>query len=251
MKAVSVQAPADGFRFTSVAKTHAGARRSVNEDRILDRPQDGFWAVADGMGGHLAGDVAADRLVAALAAVEHGASGYACLADIVRQVEKVNEDLFRGDGGAAPATSGSTLVALLAHEGHYACLWAGDSRAYLWRGGRLTAITRDHSIIQELVDRGVVAEADRRGHPSANLVTRAVGADLKVQLDRRFAPLVEGDVFLLCSDGLTGCLDEGEIASTLQAADLDRAAELLIEAALQRRAPDNVSLILVSARQAG
>jgi serine/threonine protein phosphatase PrpC len=239
-----------GLVFRSAARTHAGMRRTVNEDRVLDRNDKGLWAIADGMGGHRAGDVAASTVIDAMAAVDHGPSGYSYLGDIVGAVERANAAIFAGRA-AQGGSSGSTLVALIAHEGHYACLWAGDSRAYLFRDGALAAITRDHSVVQQLVDRGDVPENRRRQHPNAHIITRAVGVDAQVELDRQFAAIAPGDIFLLCSDGLTACLDDAEIARGLAGGDLDAAADDLLRIALGRQALDNVSLILVRAEPGG
>ncbi len=232
--------------FQSVSRSHPGARRTLNEDRVLDRAGLGLWAVADGMGGHRAGDAAAAKLVEALDQVEHAASGYAWLAEVTRRVDTVNAELF-GDGEAAGSPSGATLVALLVHEGHYACLWAGDSRAYRLRDGVLTALTRDHSVVQQLVDEGALPASERNRHPRAHVITRAVGAGARLDLDKTFAQIAEGDVFLLCSDGLTGCVDDEEISQALRDAALPDAADHLLATALARHAPDNVSLILVRA----
>lgn len=236
--------------FRSVSKSHSGCRRRLNEDRVLDRPDLGFWAVADGMGGHEGGDVAASQLVEALAGIDHRASGYTRLTDIVREVGRVNSALFEREGSFGPVGGGSTVVALLAHEGHYACLWAGDSRAYLLRDGKFAPITRDHSIVQQLVDDGMVRESERRSHPSSHVVTRAVGATRQVELERRFAPIETGDVFLLCSDGLTACLEDREIAQILENGDPDTSADRMLDLALNRQAQDNVSLIVVVADDA-
>ena len=227
----------------SVSRSHPGLRRAVNEDRVLERPGDGLWAVADGMGGHREGDRAADRLIASLGAVEPGLSGYARLTEVARQVEAVNAELFGRGVGA-----GATLVALIAHEGHYACLWAGDSRAYRLRDGALSPITRDHSVVQELVESGALRAGERRGHPMSHVITRAVGAGREIELERRFAPIQPGDVFLLCSDGLTACLDDAELAQGVNPADLEASADALLAAALARGAPDNVSLVLAAPR---
>lgn len=228
----------------SAARTHAGRRRAVNEDRVLEHPESGFWAIADGMGGHDRGDVAAGRLVDALAGVRHGGSGFTRVADVSAAVEQVNAALFaEGRGGM-----GATLVALLLHDGHCACLWAGDSRAYRLRDGALQPLTRDHSHVQELVDAGALEEADRRGHPQAHLITRAVGAAPAIQLERRYDEVRPGDAFLLCSDGLTACLEPVEIADRLDPHDLDGSADALLAVALDRGAPDNVSFVLISGR---
>ena len=150
------------LRFMSSSITHVGSTRRLNRDSILERSETGLWAIADGMGGHRAGDVAASTVIDAMSAVEHGPSGYTYLADIVAAVEKANAEIFTGRAAEGAGASGSTLVALIAHEGHYACLWAGDSRAYLFRGGVLAPITRDHSLVQQLIDRGDVPENRRR-----------------------------------------------------------------------------------------
>jgi len=239
------------LRFRSAARTHAGLRRVLNEDRLLDHPGDGLWAVADGMGGHRSGDVAAARVVEALGALDASESGFGRLNDLVRAVSEVNAELFAqsADGpGASP--SGATVVALLAHERHFACVWAGDSRAYLLRDGAVAPITRDHSLVQSLIDDGRISAAERRRHPEAHIITRAVGAAAEIDLERRFAPIRPGDVFLLCSDGLTACVEDEELAGFMGRADLDAAAETLLAAALERGAPDNVSFVLVTAEAA-
>ncbi len=247
MSAAAVNLESPVLTFESVARTHAGMRRTVNEDRVLDHGDAGLWAIADGMGGHRAGDVAAGAVIDALASIDHGVSGYAYLADIIEAVERANQTIYAGQADENLPPSGSTVVALLAHEGHYACLWAGDSRAYRFREGRLTPITRDHSLVQQLVDGGQLAESQRKLHPNAHVITRAVGADAIVELEQRFAPINPGDVFLLCSDGLTGCLEDAELADALAGDDLQAVADGLLATALNRMARDNVSLVLVRA----
>lgn len=229
--------------YRSCARSDVGKRRAENQDRVLDRPEARLWAVADGMGGHAEGGRAAALVVGALAGVDHGASGYACLAEIERRVAAVNDRLFAE--GREGGRSGSTLVALLAHEGHVACLWAGDSRAYLLRDRALSRLTRDHSVVQELIDGGAIPEAARRDHPHANIVTRAIGGSAALALERRFLPVGPGDRLLLCSDGLTLCLGDAELAAALSAGALADAADALLAQALARGAPDNVSLVAV------
>jgi serine/threonine protein phosphatase PrpC len=142
---------------------------------------------------------------------------------------------------------GATFVALLVHDGHYACVWAGDSRAYLLRRGVLTQISHDHSVVQDLIDAGVLDEASRRRHPSAHVVTRAVGAGETLLLEQRFARVLPEDVYLLCSDGLTCCLDDREIAEILQGGPLEASIDQLVRAALLRGAPDNVTVLGITA----
>lgn len=240
---------ATSLHFFSASRSHSGRRRALNEDRVLDNSADGLWVVADGMGGLAAGEVAAMRLVEALGEAEQGLNSYARLNDLIGRVDKVNAALFEDQVSIGKPPSGATVVILLAQDGHYACLWAGDSRAYLARDGRLSLITHDHSLVQELIDAGALAEGQRQSHPNAHVVTRAVGVAPLVELDRRFAPLRAGDLFLLCSDGLNACIDDGEIAAALRDFELDEAADWLLATALDRGAPDNVSFVLARAEE--
>lgn len=234
-------------RFASAGRSHLGGR-PLNEDRILERPEVGLWAVADGMGGHQAGEVASAMVVDALGQVARFDSGYAYLTDVAAQLRGVNQALLdMGSNIPGRSVMGSTVVALIAHEGHYACVWAGDSRAYLFRGGCLTRITHDHSLVQEMVDSGALTAEQAHAHPRANVITRAVGVADPLQLERRHGAIEPDDVFLLCSDGLTGTMRDEEIEERLRAPDLDRAADDLLGLALGRGARDNVSLVLVRA----
>ncbi|HYD71600.1 MAG TPA: protein phosphatase 2C domain-containing protein [Candidatus Binatia bacterium] len=222
--------------------------RSLNEDAVLNRADIGLWAVADGMGGHESGEVASAAVVDALSGVSNFTTAYAFRDAAAQAMIEANAKLVELSAGRG--TMGSTVVALLVHEGHYACLWAGDSRAYLYRGGALKRLTRDHSVVQEMVDAGAITEDRARAHPRANVITRAVGARERLDVDSVFGPLQSGDRFLLCSDGLTGVVSDREIAEQMIRAPLEAAAERLIDQALARGAPDNVSLVLVAAEPA-
>jgi protein phosphatase/serine/threonine-protein phosphatase Stp1 len=138
----------------------------------------------------------------------------------------------------------TTVVVLLARTDHYACLWAGDSRAYLLRRGRLIQITHDHSLVQELVDAGTISAEDALHHPRANIITRAVGAvGEPLDLDKISDRLQPGDRFLLCSDGLSKIVPQGDLADLL--ARTETPAEHLVSAALERRADDNVTAVAI------
>jgi len=241
------KAQAVAFSCGSTALTDAGAHRAVNEDRLLAQPDCGFWAVADGMGGHAGGEAAAARLIASLELVQHDRPGFVRLSNVTRAVEDANAALF--EQAKTQGVSGATLVSLMVHDGHYACLWAGDSRAYRFRDRRLERLTRDHSMVQELIDSGALAEQDRHGHPIANVITRAVGAAGAISLEQNFGPLRDRDRFLLCSDGLTVCVSDNDIAETLASGGHVSAAERLMEMALRRGAPDNVSIIVVDVHE--
>lgn len=232
----------------SVSRTHVGKVRKLNEDSLLDRADVGLWAVADGMGGHQAGDVASNMIVDALKGVDDFSSGYAFMADARDTIQRVNRTLLARAAALSPgAVIGSTVVTLLMYDSHYACLWAGDSRIYLLRGDRFEQLTRDHSMIQELVDSGSINRAEARHHKRSNVITRAVGVTDSLALDMVQGEIAAGDVFLLCSDGLTGMLEDREIHQILASASLDAAADALIEATLDRGARDNVAVVLVRA----
>lgn len=236
------------FRFESVGRTDVGRVRALNEDRFVDRPAIGLWAVADGMGGHQAGEVASGMLAEALAAVETFDSGYAFLDNVHDAIERVNRALVNHAAISAPGTViGSTIVALIAFAGHYACLWAGDSRAYLLRGGRLEQITRDHSMVQEMIDSGALARRDAKSYGRSNIITRAVGVNDRLALDLHQGPIADGDIFILCSDGLTNMVDDHEIAASLRQNPTIAAADELISTTLARGAKDNVTVVIVRA----
>lgn len=240
--------PAPALSFTSVARTHVGRVRSSNQDRLLGRDGAALWAVADGMGGHQGGELAAGMVIDALAWLDLTGAGPARLDAVRISVDRVNSALIDAAAALPDAdTIGSTLVVLIAHRDHFACLWAGDSRAYLLRDGALVQITRDHSLVQALVDSGALSAAEAHGHPRANIITRAVGIDPRIALDSRHAAVVAGDLFLLCSDGLTSMLADAEIEAILREHASEAAADILIARALEQGGRDNVTLILVRA----
>jgi serine/threonine protein phosphatase PrpC len=237
------------FAFEAVERSHVGHVRKINEDRVYARTSIGLWAVADGMGGHQRGDLASTMLIDALDAIDPMNSGYAFLDGVQEAVQQVNRTLVAHARLSAPGTViGSTIVSLLAFGGHYACLWAGDSRGYLMRGSRLEQITRDHSMVQEMIDKGMLNRSDASRFGRSNVITRAVGVDDRLALDLHTGPITDGDQFLLCSDGLTNMVGDDQIAAVMAAgAGLDAAADELLRLALDRGAKDNVSLVLVRA----
>jgi protein phosphatase/serine/threonine-protein phosphatase Stp1 len=234
------------WRLLSHAATHAGAVRPRNEDALLDRPEIGLWVVADGAGGHGAGDVASAAIVAAMRAMPPGLSAAELLAQVRLRLTAVHQDLQEEAARRGPGRIlASTVVVMLARGEHFAMLWAGDSRAYLLRGGALTRVTRDHSLVQELVDQGALREEDAESHPQANVITRAIGAQGELELDKVSGRIAEGDRFLLCTDGLFKTMSEAEIAAMLGAgAD----AQAIVTEAVARGARDNVSAIGVDCR---
>jgi serine/threonine protein phosphatase PrpC len=236
-----------GYSFRSWAATHPGARRIHNEDSYVDRPDLGLWAVADGAGGHEAGEVAAVMIAEALAAIPPDLPAAALLSEVRRRIADTHCRLRAEAERRGPrAVIAATLVVVLARGDHFACLWAGDARAYLLRGGMLSQISRDHSLVQELVDAGRITAAEAEGHPRANIVTRAVGADLEeFELDKTTGSLAPGDRFLLCSDGVSKCLAEVELATLLGAPEGVPPPELLLAAALAHEAADNITAVAI------
>lgn len=234
-------------RFRSGAATHPGAVRDHNEDAFVDRPDLGLWAVADGAGGHDSGALAARTVAEALEAVPAGLPAAPLLALVRQSVGAAHEHLRREAAARGPdVTIASTVVVLIARDSHFACLWAGDSRAYLLRGGTLSQITRDHSLVQELVEAGAVAPEDAESHPRANVITRAVGAgDTPLELDKISAPLRAGDRFLLCSDGLCKTLAATALSDLLARPDGADMPDMLLQAALAQQARDNITAVTV------
>jgi serine/threonine-protein phosphatase Stp1 len=231
----------------SWAMTNVGAVRKHNEDNMLSRPDLGLWVVADGAGGHDSGEVASGMIVAELDRLPKHLSGAEVLSEVRLTMQRVH-DALRAEAASRGGDSmiASTFVSLILRDTHFACLWAGDSRAYLLRHGHLAQISRDHSLVQELVDSGNLPPEDAEHHPHANVITRAVGADSEIlELDKVIGQIEPGDRFLLCSDGLCKTLSEAEISSLLGAPDGVPPPELLIAAALAHRVNDNVTAVVV------
>lgn len=233
----------------SWATTHPGMKRKHNEDAYVDRPDLGLWAVADGAGGHDAGEVASGMIRESLEAIPNGLSASELLAEVRTRIESTHDALRTLAQQRGPdVIIASTVVVMLARNDHFACLWAGDSRAYLLRNGALQQITRDHSLVQELVEAGMIRPEEAEHHPRANVITRAVGADLDdFILDKVSGRIQVGDRFLLCSDGLCKTVPEGELASLLSDSAGSTPPEGLVAAALALNATDNVTAVAVEA----
>lgn len=229
--------------------TDVGRVRKLNEDSALDRGHEGLWVVADGMGGHSAGDLASQLIVNSLAKLE------LCddLGDLVERVEDtvvgVNERLY-AVANAHNQTSGSTVVILLARGRHAVTMWAGDSRLYRLRDGKLDQLTSDHTQIELYIERGLVERAAAKGHPSSNMVTRAVGVTDNLLMEMDMFELCAGDRFLLCSDGLDKHVHDPEIETLLQSGSPADAVRQLIDLTLERGAVDNVTVCVVEVASA-
>lgn len=233
-------------RFRSSAASHTSAARNRNEDSWVNRPDLGLWAVADGAGGHQAGDVASRIVADALEAIPSGLGAAELLAEARLRLGDAHRLMQRLAARRGPEVNlVSTIVVLLARDNNYACLWAGDSRAYLMRNGRLRQLTRDHSLVQELLDSGAITPVEAVQDPRRNVITRAIGGtDAAAELDKVTGLLRTGDWFLLCSDGLFKTVSESDL-NGLMATGGDAPAERLVAAALARQADDNVTAIAI------
>lgn len=232
-----------------VSRTHVGLRRKVNEDSILVRADRGLCAVADGMGGHDAGDVASRMVTEGLQRLPIVYGLDQLVEQATEALTNVNRQLIAlaaSDNG--DRTIGTTVVGLALADGQFRCFWAGDSRAYRLRGGQIVQLSRDHSLVQKLIDAGMLDPSGAEDHPNANIVTRAVGAAERLEIDTVGGDALPGDRFLLASDGLTRLVKDAEILGELSAPNADQAADRLIDMVLSRGAPDNVSLIIATLR---
>jgi serine/threonine protein phosphatase PrpC len=238
------------FACRSTGLSHVGRVRRLNEDAWLARPDLGLWAVADGMGGHRRGDLASRTIVEALGRLPPPTDAPAHLRAVEAALSGVHAVLHRVARDETGDVCGSTVAVLLAFERHFAVLWAGDSRVYRLRARRLERLTRDHSLVEELMASGRLDAEAARVHPLRNRITRAVGVEGPLLLERRQGELAAGDLFLLCSDGLTGHLDDETIAGHLAGQEPETAAVTLVEATLAEGASDNVTVVLVAVEEA-
>ena len=228
-----------------VSRTHVGLRRTVNEDSMLVRTDRGLWAVADGMGGHDAGDVASAMVTDALLRLPIVYGLDDLVESAIDALKRVNHELISlAASGHESRTIGSTIVGLAIADGQFRCFWAGDSRAYRIRGDQIIQLTRDHSLVQDLVNAGMLDPQEARNHPNANVITRAVGVVEELKIETANGDARSGDQFLLASDGLTRLVDDHELLTELTSKRPADAAETLIETVLSRGAPDNVSIII-------
>jgi serine/threonine protein phosphatase PrpC len=234
------------LQYTSAAATHPGCVRTVNEDACLDRSDIGLWAVADGMGGHEAGALASRRVVEKLSEVSSFDSAFAYRRAIQDALVEANASLRDEAAQGMLDTIGATVVTVIVHGGHYACLWAGDSRAYIWRAGRMRRLTRDHTLVEELVESGRMSSSDANARKYAHVVTRAVGARPKLDIECAYGLVQSGDRFLLCSDGL-GTVDDALLERVIASGQVNQAAKELIQLALQQETRDNVTAIVIEA----
>lgn len=239
------------WTWRSAALSHCGPRHRENEDCCLERPELGLWAVADGMGGHADGHVASRTLCRALDRIAAASSLVALSESVEAAVAAANSELLARGATARPATVvGTTVAALMIHGGYAMCAWCGDSRVHLLREREVFLLTRDHSLVQELIDRGEIDHDAARSHRAAHVVNRAVGVGPVAELERAAIEVRSGDRFLLCTDGISRLIDVAELAE-LAAEDPESTVRAMIDLAQARGATDDVTAVAVHVQAAG
>ncbi|PCM43928.1 PP2C family protein-serine/threonine phosphatase [Marinobacter sp. ANT_B65] len=234
------------MRYSSAQFTHTGAVRDHNEDAYVAFPEDGLWVVADGMGGHQAGEVAS-RLICDTVCSERQRHGNSMSVDDLEQAIYLANQRIRkyGDEQLPGATLGSTMVALKITDDRYNILWIGDSRAYLLRESRLQRLSKDHSQVADLVEQGVLSEEEAESHPLANVITRALGVETNPAIDSVEGKVLPGDRFLLCTDGISREFEREELEQFLVEEPIDDINQALRHAALVKGCRDNITSIIV------
>ncbi|MFE8070111.1 protein phosphatase 2C domain-containing protein [Marinobacteraceae bacterium S3BR75-40.1] len=238
-------------KLSSSGFTHTGAVREHNEDAFLALPEIGLWVVADGMGGHEAGDVASQLVCDTVTSQHHKQGGALAVAELEEAFELANQRILQYVETQLPgATMGSTMAALRISDARYQVLWIGDSRVYLLRQGQLRQLSRDHSQVADLVDQGVLAEDEAEKHPLANVITRALGVEATPAIDLVEGEVRAGDRFFLCSDGISREFGAEELTTLLRGEPIDDVNMALRHSALVKGCKDNITSIIVQVEAA-
>ncbi|WP_395667087.1 PP2C family protein-serine/threonine phosphatase [Methylocella sp.] len=230
-------------QFESAAASDVGKVRLENEDAFLLMPEIGVFAVADGMGGHEAGRLASSVVVGELGKLNEPDSVADLLARCRDRLAGANARLIEIAAGRGGAVMGATVATVLAWEGYYACVWSGDSRIYLVRRGEIAQLSRDHTEVAELVAEGVLTAEEALSWPRRNVITRAVGVYPELEVEVAQGVLEKGDVFILCSDGLTNHVSDAEILEAARSAPPQGACDRLVALTMERGASDNVTVV--------
>ncbi len=226
------------------ATSHPGRVRQVNEDSYFVAPAAGIFAVADGMGGHEAGALASSTVVQSLETIGNAVSAADLLARLEDRILRANMALHEIASQRGKIV-GSTVAILLTFEDHFACVWSGDSRIYRIRDGTISQLSRDHTEVRDLVERGLLTPEEAKTWPRKNVITRAIGVRSEPELELEHGTLIPGDVFVICSDGLTGHVEDREILAALDRGPSQEVSEALVALTLERGATDNVTVVVV------
>ncbi len=232
----------------SAALSHPGLVREQNEDAYLRDDRRGIWAVVDGMGGHACGEVASAVVVEHIDNIRtRWPTASALAVDVISRLEDANTLLRRQARDKGVGTMGATVACLVSFQGKALATWCGDCRIYRFRDHLpICLVTHDHTLVQQLVDEGELRPEEAENHPEAHVLTRAVGAADRLELDFQQLDLMRGDRFLLCSDGLSRSVPDSEIEAACHSeGGPHRICALLLERALDAGAPDNVTISVV------
>lgn len=227
------------------AATDVGMRRPHNEDSFLIGPRDSF-VVADGMGGHAAGEVASSLLVETAKRELPRSEVIMDQLGLEYVVKEANREILR-EIKRNPERAGMGTTVVMLHIGNKRAVWAhvGDSRLYRLRSGNLEQLSKDHSLVAEMVENGTITQEEAKHHPQRNMLLRAVGVDDDIKVDTSEAPVENGDVYVLCSDGLTNMVDDDVIARVLLDNSIGDKAKELIRLANENGGRDNITVIVV------
>jgi serine/threonine protein phosphatase PrpC len=252
LTAQNEQPSSGSFQIYSHGVTDTGHVRTKNEDSILVLDDENVWIVADGMGGHHAGDFASQTITNNLSLFKQNFS----LDDNILLLEENilnSNSIIRNKSYklGRNATIGSTVVCVYVWNRFLFTFWAGDSRLYRYRDSRLERLTEDHSYVEELVRMGKIDAREAEAHPAANVVLKAVGIDDQLCMDFEYFELQHGDVYIICSDGLYKDLEEERLAPIIEAhiEDMTELSEALLASALDAGGTDNTSIITMKACQ--
>ena len=231
---------------SSYGRSDRGTVRSHNEDSYLDDPDNRLWAVADGMGGHEAGDIASQTIVRHLSEIVRPPQAVDFVDRVEDALAAVNAELIGYAQTHRLQMVGSTAV-VLADAGQYMmCAWAGDSRIYRLSAAGLRQLTTDHNQAREMMSTGQFSAADLQSNAHAGALVRAVGAEPNLVVEWAVSEAAPNDVFLLCSDGITKEMSDGEIAEALgRSKQVKEIADTLVDTCLARGARDNITAVVV------
>ncbi|GJD57291.1 PP2C family protein-serine/threonine phosphatase [Methylobacterium dankookense] len=236
--------PIDLLQIECGSLSHPGKVRSENEDCCLVAPEIGVFAVADGMGGHEDGALASSTVVGALASIGAAVSAADLMARFEDRILRANA-VLRSAGLARSCVVGSTAAVLLIFGRDFACLWSGDSRVYRIRGEAIEQLTRDHTEGRDLFERGILSAAEMAAWPRRHVLTRAVGVRDRPEMDLEQGQVMTGDIFVLCSDGLTGHVEDRDILLAAGTSAPQWACAALVDLTLERGASDNVTVVVI------
>ncbi len=238
--------PANHTMWSSFGISDVGKIRQRNEDSMLVNQATGLWIVADGMGGHTAGDMASQMIIKSLNEIDLGAPLDRLIDSIEDELLGINQHLFeKSHETEKRKTIGSTIVGMLVHDEFCTFFWAGDSRLYRSRDSALQQLTTDHSQVESYIKQGLISRREAASHPHGNMVLRAVGAAEKLYVEFDIQTMQPRDRYMLCSDGLTKHLEDLDIQEIMAKGNTEESCKELIDVTLERGAGDNVTVIVV------